>query len=572
MRRIENIAVWINGRAADERRSRGWNEFGEYVLELLEHRGIAYRVVSTAGALLEGGFDVVVAAVADDLHGDADAMLRFAERGGLVVALANLNRLAARIDHRPAAPSTRDYAVLRADDGPLGFVAATYGEAGAVRLRYASAAPWRPIGAPAPGADAFGSLPNGPLLQRFPVGSAGGRLDRFAVNVGETVVAVQQGDRPVLEDGVPAPDGTADVTDGVLKADDVMLMDWDKDRKTTASGLPYFAFPYADWWRELLVGYLVVACRDRGLALPFVGYWPHGIDRVAHLSHDSDFNGDEQAATTLALLEEQGIRSTWCMLEPGYSRHLYDRIREGGHEIAFHYNAVAADNGVWSEAEFLRQFRWLQEATGERDIATNKNHLTRVEGWGELFRWCEKAGIASDQTRGPSKKGNVGFLYGTSHPYFPAAWADENNRRYDVLQVGFLTPDMNTGKWTDDTFVAPMLDEVARTEGVAHFLFHQYHLHHNERVRSAYRIWAEEARARGFTFLTNREINDWERARRAFRIGGFGADGAPAVDALGGPAPAGTVVWVPVVGDAGAVGDADIAERYGVPCRRHVLP
>lgn len=562
---IASIGIWMNERSAAARRSRGWNEFGGYAAELLERRGVPYRVVDSADALLHGGYDVVVAAIADDAAGDADALHAFAESGGLVIASGNLNRLAVRLGCRVAAPSEREYATVRDEDGPIGFAAEQYGSGSgaSLRLRYARATPWRPTGGDA-GPEAYGEVPGGKLLQRFPVG--GGRIDRFAVDVAWTAVALQQGDRPVFEDGVPAPDGTADVTDGVLKADDVMFMDWEQDRKTTASGLPYFAYPYADWWRELFVGYLVRAAWERGLAVPFKGYWPNGVDHVAHLSHDSDYNGDDHAITTLELLKEQGIRSTWCMLEPGYSKKIYRRVREEGHELAFHYNAVADDDGVWSEEEFRRQFRWLLEATGETKITTNKNHLTRVEGWGELFRWCEAAGIESDQTRGPSKKGNVGFLYGTSHPYFPAAWADEGNRRYNVLQVGFLTPDMNTGKWSDDAFIAPALDTVAKTEGVAHFLFHQIHLHSREEVRRAYRKWAEEAKARGFRFLTNREINDWERARRAFDVTAVDASGRPATS--GAAAPSGTIVWLPVAEEACA-GDESI--RYGVPCRKHVL-
>lgn len=554
--KLAKIALWVNGRAADKRRSRGWNEFGDYVEELLQHRGIPYRTVCTAGALLEGGFDIAIAAVADDGHGDAEAMLRFAERGGLVAALGNLNALASKFGCRPAAASEKGDAVIREGDGPLGFLPAQFGEAGEIRLRYARALPWLAAGGE-PAADEYGALPTGKLLQRFAVGE--GRIDRFAVPLGETIVAIQQGGRPVLEDGIPAPDGTADVTDGVLKADDAVFLDWERDRRLTASGAPYFAYPYADWWRELFAGYLIRAGLERGVSVPFTGYWPHGVRHVAHLSHDSDYNGDEHAMTTLQLLEEQNIRSTWCMLEPGYSPHIYGKVREAGHELAFHYNAVAADNGVWSEEEFMRQYRWLLRATGEKGVVTNKNHLTRVEGWGELFRWCEKAGIASDQTRGPSKRGNSGFLFGTSHPYFPAAWADEGNRRYDVLQVGFLTPDMNTGKWTDDTFIEPMLDAVARTEGVAHVLFHQIHLHANEQVRSAFRKWAEAARARGFAFMTNKEINDWQRARRSVVIEGVGGDGTVFSS---GPA-ADVCVWLPLPAGAGR-GDAAF---YGVQCR-----
>lgn len=120
-------------------------------------------------------------------------------------------------------------------------------------------------------------------------------------------------------------------------------------------------------------------------------------------------------------MKEQDVRTTWCMIEPGYSPEIYDEIRRDGHELAFHYNAVTADNGYWDEAEFRRQFDWLKAAAGRDSIVSNKDHYTVFHGWGELFGWCESVGIQVDQTRGPIKRGDVGFLFGTCHPYRPIA-------------------------------------------------------------------------------------------------------------------------------------------------------
>ncbi|WP_127588490.1 hypothetical protein [Paenibacillus koleovorans] len=405
----------------------------------------------------------------------------------------------------------------------------------------------------------------GPALQRFAIGLGG--LDRWAVDVPGTIVGLQQGCSPVLEDGVPAPDGTAAVNDGVLKADDVVELDWTLDRAQTETGALYFAHPYADLWREAFVGHLIRSAAELGLALPFLGYWPDGVEQVALVSHDSDGNQDIHAESTLQTLDECGMKSTWCMLESGYSAEMYKRITAAGHELAFHYNAVAADDGFWDADEFARQLGWLRDATGQQRVVSNKNHLTRMEGWGEFFRWCEANGVEADQTRGPSKKGNVGFIFGTCHPYFPLAWADERNRSYDVLQVGFLTQDLDIGKWSDSSIIVPFLDEVRKVEGVAHFLFHQIHIHNREEVRRSMLLLAKEARQRGFTFWTCEQINDWERARRRIDVR-TAVSGPTAGSRTANPSQSYAVLWVP---SAGPAETHPSTIKYGVPCMKKIV-
>ena len=212
----------------------------------------------------------------------------------------------------------------------------------------------------------------------------------------------QQGGGPVVQDGIPAPDGTGAVDEGILKADDRCELDWNEDRSMTETGMPYFDTPYADWWREVIVRQLMEEADALGLSLPFLDYWPEGVHQVAMISHDSDFNVEEAARTTLSVLQNNGVRSTWCMIEPGYSPSLYKEIRATGHELAFHFNALEQENGIWSAEEFTRQLNVIRSTSGS-PIVSNKNHYTRFEGWGELYEWCELNGIEADQTRGRAK-------------------------------------------------------------------------------------------------------------------------------------------------------------------------
>lgn len=517
--KIARIAVWFDEEAAETRWQYGMNAFERYLEELLSHRGIQFNKPDKLEELQRSRYDLVLVALSAENDRTMNTLYQFADEGGGVILYANMNRMAEQFGYAKTETIPTGYAALN--------LSTNTEEKEAPPLKFFEAVPWIPFSEDAGIAEKEGELycnnktgrdgseETVPALLKFKVNS--GFIDRWSVGIMQTIVRLQQGITPLTEDGVPALDGTGSVNDRILKADDTVAMNWDTDRRTTETGSPYFAYPYADEWREVVVGHIIQRAAEHGLSVPYIGYWPPGIEAVAMISHDSDGNVEEHGRTTLKLLEEQNIRSTWCMIESGYRSELYDQIRRRGHELAFHYNAIDR-GGYWSESEFKRQLDYLRSTAGEAPIVSNKNHVTRFEGWGELFQWCERYGIESDQTRGSSKKGNVGFLFGTCHPYRPIAWSDEKNRLYDVMEIGFLTQDMEHGKWTDESVIEPFLETVRKVNGVAHFLFHQVHLHRLPKVREAFKRTVAEAKTRGFVFWTGKQINDFERFRRSLRI------------------------------------------------------
>ncbi len=562
--RMARVGVLIDERMAAKRRRYGLNVFEGYITEVLAHAGIPYQLLRSLREWNGNDWDVLIVALEDDNPDDLECLYRWAEAGGIVIAYGGLNKLADRLACVRLRPMNEAYAHLP----PV-----SSGEY--PPLRALRAIPWITPDASDVRIESSGHVSEGSphasrdvdLLQRFSVGQ--GTIERFCVNVPVAIVALQQGMEPVLKDGLPAADGSAALNEGLLKADDGMALDWGWDRLHTETGQAYFAYPYADYWREVVIAHLLEAVVNRGMTLPFVDYWPDGVKGVATISHDSDGNEDEHAWSTLALLEENQIRTTWCMLEPGYSPSVYQRIQQDGHEIAFHYNSLYLDDRFWEQAEFNRQLQWLQDAAPSVPIRTNKNHYTRFEGWGELFQWCEETGIVVDQTRGPSKGGNVGFLFGTCHPYFPIAWSDEDNRLYDVLEIGFLTQDMGIGlPWADDSIIAPLLARTMSVEGVAHFLFHQVHIHTKPKVVEAFNRIVREARQAGFVFWTSAQIYEWEIRRRRIRITGVEESGRALFAA--GTACSDAVVWVPIHANAEKQGYEEV--RFGVRCMKQVLP
>lgn len=500
---MAKVGVLLDREETEKQWGNGENVFDRYLEEILDHVRLPYKKIDSIEEL--DSFDLMIVACCPNTEAAQTKILDYVGNGGTVISYGDLHCLKERLGFSSHSIPAIGYAELSS------FLNQS------TSLRYLHADPWVYFGEQLE-IQQFGVLleGNGDALLQIKYGK--GTIERWAVSIPQTIVGLQQGTAPITEDGVPAPDGSANLDEEILKADDGFMLDWDLDRTVTETGMPYFPHPYADLWREALIEHLVKCALDKNLTLPFIDYWPVGVEHVALISHDSDLNVDESAQITLDTLKEEGVQSTWCMIVPGYNPSLYNQIKADGHELALHYNALESDNGIWAESAFHAQLTWLQQTVGIEQVTSNKNHYTRFEGWGEFFTWCEKYGIQADQSRGPSKRGNIGFLFGTCQPYFPIAWADEKNRMYDVLEIGFLTQDLNHNTLADATVIEPFLEGVKRVNGVAHFLFHQIHIYQQPPVREAIIQLIRMARQQGFSFWTSKQINDWERARRQVKI------------------------------------------------------
>jgi hypothetical protein len=328
-----------------------------------------------------------------------------------------------------------------------------------------------------------------------------------------SIAHIQQG-VTVLQDAKPPPDGSARVNDGLLKAEDGLVLDWERDRSPAApDNSAIFLEPIADELRELILRSIFHLAREQKLLLPVLYYWPHALEGVGLISHDSDGNEPAKAPALLDVLRRCGVQSTWVLLYPGgYPREFYGQLKQHGYEIGLHYDAfTGGPQTSWSKENFLFQHRWLRQTAGLEQICSNKNHYTRWEGRLDFWRWCEEVGMHSDQTRGPSKKGTIGFPLGGSQPYFPLDDEAASPRCLNVLEVNLLTQDLVIT--CPPEYGHQLLDSALRHHGVAHFLFHPAHIQ-KPGVADALSKLVDYGHTQRLEWWTNEQIHQWETLRR----------------------------------------------------------
>ncbi|MEJ7838693.1 MAG: hypothetical protein WKF81_07740 [Thermomicrobiales bacterium] len=362
-----------------------------------------------------------------------------------------------------------------------------------------------------------------------------GAVVAIGPNVAGSVYHIQHG-HSIERDGEPAPDGSAPIDDRILKTDDGVVLDWTFDRiqslpdepvaecpgKDAAypdGDTPWFGYPIADELRVILLNAIHWAAATSGQLLPALAAWPNELPAVGMISHDSDGNLDAGAQTTLRALEEADITSTWCHMwgptyPTTYTSSTFPEIMKAGHEIALHYNSVAHDGGTWGRDHLTTQAEFVRREAGIDQFVSNKNHYLRWEGKVDYFHWLVDEGIAADQCKGPSKKGNVGYPHGSTQPWFPLD--TEQNAMIDVLEIPLQFQDL----WltTPAYMEEQTIQQAIRHTGVAHFLYHQVHIHNRPEVREALLQTVDAGRKQGLEWWTSARINDWQRQRREISL------------------------------------------------------
>lgn len=501
-----------------------------YITEILSHAGVPYHLLETEAlaALLESGIKILLTSGNGVLEPAAlEAITSWVENGGRWLSLGSVCGLeevlgietvpspgiTTRPNFYPYSSTGEGYLKPQAKHPifeqiviPLHFFNGYRVKAGAGSVL-------------ALALDSHGRETDTPLIVEASHGQ--GSTLFIAPDVVDAVIRIQQG-TPVTCDGVPAPDGSAPVTDGVLKCDDGLVLDWHFDRQEIpeTNGLKGFLQPVADQWRELILRAIFHAAQAQNISLPVLWLYPRNLPAMAHISHDTDGNDLQKGQRLLEVMGQAGIHSTWCTITPGYPRDFMEEIKAAGHELSLHYNAL---DHPWSEEEFDAQYKELVELFGEQPIS-NKNHYTRWENGTEFFDWCARRNIWIEQSKGPSKPGEIGFTFGSGQLYFPLA---DDGTIHTVLEQPLHSQDLLIV--SPPSVVPVLLDAIEKHHGILHLLFHPAWIL-TEGVAESLLDSVRQGKERGLEWVTARWLNDWERSRRAVEWKSIASQAQPAVE------------------------------------------
>lgn len=496
-------AIWQQGR----------DVYTPYLLEMMEQAGLACRAWTPEAWREHRPSGVTVIAGLDEAGGWPELLGSYCESGNAVLAIGDTYGLDELLGVRRQQGTKEGWIDWRDEElaeglrGSFHFFGAALVQAQA-------------------GVERFGTLTlrskaetahPAVTVKRYSRGAAA----FFAVDLAQTACLIQQG-TAVWKDGTPAPDGTAKIDDDFLKSDDSLVLDWERDRDAVDGGAPFFLHPIVDEFRIVLLRLLHRLGQAASRPLAQVWFWPEGLEAVGHISHDTDGNVPEAAEKLLERLEEADIHSSWCIIMPGYPERIYRRIVEEGHEPAFHFNALEQDGQRWDEEVFGTQLAMLRQQLADSgitaDVTMNKNHYLRWEGDVQFYKWCERAGIVIEQSKGGTKQGNKGFISGTCHPHRAVAEAFERNRLLQPYSSPTLAWDPPLPVRCTLAEAKAILDRCKDVYGVAHFLYHPAMFALHESVGPAFVELVRYGKEQGLAWWTAGELHRWLTLRRGAEV------------------------------------------------------
>jgi len=329
--------------------------------------------------------------------------------------------------------------------------------------------------------------------------------------------------------------------------------------------------PLVDIYEKFLFDKILFATKKLNISIKSKPFWPNGKKFAVCLTHDVDeirktyqyftrpimhakrlefgralyhiksFFTDKLSGTNpywtfeeiMKLEDELRIKSTFLFLQesakveiskPETWRHyarkykfhewnvmqIIKKLESTGWEIGLH----GSNDSYEDKEKIRREKKDLEEALGKNIHGIRQHHLNLKIP--ETWTYHEKIGLEYDTSLG--LKGNIGFRWGTSFPFYPLN--PENGRPVSILEIPLIIMDiyfLNNKKNAWGEFLE-VLKMVEKHNGLLTILFH--HTVFNDKEYPGwgdiYRKIISKCKEKDAWITNANEINNWWRVRAKF--------------------------------------------------------
>jgi hypothetical protein len=334
-----------------------------------------------------------------------------------------------------------------------------------------------------------------------------GKVIFIGPHIGETMALMQLG-RSVECDGVGPPDGSARLDDGNLRAEDGLALDFERDRDV-AGVHSYFAYPHCDALREVLIRALIESCEEAGVRMLMLWHWPRNAKAAGMVSLDCETFVPDPVQKLHRMLSMYGARALWLIGLPGYTLDIYRALRSWGHEVGLIF--VTDDHSGWHEEKLKIQHITLSRSAALPALLACRPFDGKWRGYQKFYDYAENAGARLSVSKGGRQAGTSGFLFGTSHPFFPLR---KDGSPYLIAELPYTV--YMPGQVTPPEVCEAILAQTVARHGCFHFGMKIQGVESPDVSGALIRLLAACKQA-GIEFLMPEELYRFERGRRALR-------------------------------------------------------
>ena len=243
----------------------------------------------------------------------------------------------------------------------------------------------------------------------------------FGPHLGRTLSLMLMG-RAVSCDAVGPGDGTIELDDGVLRAEDGTILDYATDRQVVEGcAAPIFATPHADVIREIWIRAIVESIEACEKPFYMLWKWPDNASAVATAGIDCDIPDVDTVMQIRRTMMNFGMKPAWMVPPPGLPADLLRLLRDWGHSIGLLYREAVDGENIGLKTQHLM----VSRTAGSKGVSCIRPEGGRWQGYTRFYSSAERAGARLSMSKGGVQPGSVGYLFGTCQLFRPLRFGGE---------------------------------------------------------------------------------------------------------------------------------------------------